>query len=244
MGKFYLDPLYGMSNWRYLDSVTSVVARGWDAWVGLPFYYFLALRWVWRFFLWSLFLIRLSLAKPELQAHHPDQTGGLAFLVYRHLRFLVVALALSTVISAKVCESVLDGRMELDQFYLPIGLYLAVVNSLIFGPLLIFTPLLIKVRRRGVERYGSFANRYAKLFDEKWIAPEKVEALDPLGTPDLQSLNDLDGSYAHQREMGSTLMKRQHILAATMVMALPFAPLILLKIPLREVITLALRTIA
>jgi hypothetical protein len=243
LGKLYLAPAAGLHGWRHEQSPALLLAVKWDAWIAHPIYYFLALRWVWRFLLWSTFLFRLSILKLDLQSQHPDQSSGLSFLVYRHLKFAFVASALATVSSAKIGEAALRAGHGLKMYYFPIALYLVIVNALLFAPLLVFTPQLIRSKRRGLERYGGFGHQYAKQFNEKWLVTGRPQGAEILGTPDLQSLNDMDGSYDYQRQMGMTLIHHKHVLTATVIAGLPYAPLIFIEVPLREVLLVILKSI-
>ncbi len=240
----YLDLPQEISSWRQSNSILGTVARIWELKIGLTAYYFLILRWIWKFLIWSYFLIRLAILKPNLQSHHPDHAGGLSFLVYRHLWFGLVAFALSAAISANIGEIVIFSKVSVSTFLFPLIFYLVFIEILLIAPLLCFTPLLVISRRNGLDRYGTFANRYAGDFDRKWVEPDPGETPEALGSPDIQSFNDLGETYVHLREMQSFVMKREHVVTLTILISAPLAPLILFKIPVSEFIKIAAKLIA
>ncbi len=241
--RFYLQFPEEISTWRQIDSTLFVLARAWNRWIGLTLYYFLLVRWVWRFLLWCYFLLGLARLKPVLESHHPDRVGGLSFLVHRHLRFGLAALALSTVISAKIAEIVIFSGIQVEAFVAPVAIYLVTVQVLHFMPLLVFTPLLLATRRKGLDEYGTFANRYSRDFDRRWLTHDLGGTPGPLGTPDLQSLNDLIGSYTHLREMSFFVVNRKHIMALAFLTSLPLLPLTLFKIPAKELLAMVAKMV-
>lgn len=232
-----------LHSWRSSGSWLSSLAHQWDLYVAYPIYYFLILRWVWKFSLWSQFLVRFTATRPRLKTGHPDQRGGLSFIGYRHLRFSIVVLALSATAAARVWESTTFDQIPLSAFILPVLVYAVTIDSILLAPLLAFTPGLLRLRRMDLERYGTFAQRYVRSFDQKWLERPAQEVEDPLGHPDIQSLNDLDGSYAHHRETSVLLVGRRSVAPLILMTIVPFLPLILLVFPLKEILKLVLRLI-
>ena len=240
----YLDLPQQISSWRQSASTIGTLARIWDQQIGLTTYYFLVLRWLWKFLIWSYFLIRVASLKPILQSHHPDSAGGLSFFVYRHLWFGITAFALSSVIASNIGEIVKFGGIKVDTFLFPLIFYLVITELLLISPLLCFSPLLVRLRRSGLDRYGNFANRYAEDFDRKWVEPDLEDIPDALGSPDIQSFNDLIGTYEHLREMEGLVFRRGHIITLTILISMPLAPLILFKVPVSEFIKIAAKLVA
>ena len=69
-----------------------------------------------------------------------------------------------------------------------------IVFALGLGPLLLFTGELNRARRRTLAQYGDFVREYTMRFHAKWIDHPPAPA-QPLGTPDIQSLNDLGAAF-------------------------------------------------
>ena len=62
------------------------------------------------------------------------------------------------------------------------------------APLVLFSGHLYRVRRRSLAQYGDFASGYMQDFHAKWIDPRTTRE-GPLGTSDIQSLNDLGSAF-------------------------------------------------
>jgi hypothetical protein len=80
------------------------------------------------------------------------------------------------------------------------------------------------------------ASHYVNDFHRKWIDGngERVEPL--LGTQDLQSLSDLGNTYGVVTEMRLLPFGKETVIQLTIIVALPFLPLLLTIAPLHDVI--------
>ncbi|HVK60953.1 MAG TPA: hypothetical protein VM432_05355 [Bdellovibrionales bacterium] len=237
--RLYIDLPGQFLNWKTAESLPYVMASHWNQWVSLPIYYYFALRWIVRFFAWSYFLLRTALLRPRLTELHPDRTGGLSFILRYQKMFGIVLFGISAVASANIAMVVKYGNQPIDAFRDPILLYLFIVNAAISLPLLVFTPELVKTRHRGLIQYSRLANIYANRFEQKWMT--SPENQDPLGTSDIQSLNDLHGSYRSQAQMRISLMDVRTLTAITVLAALPLLPLLLFKFPVMHLITMIMK---
>ena len=166
--------------------------RIWYGFVALPLVQFWLFRWLWQWGLWCHVLLRLSRRKLATLATHPDHAAGLAFLAAPINALGVVVFGFAGFRASVWATQILDGQTTLKEC-IP-GLVLNIIGALVIGcgPLLAFIPMLYRARHRALREYNLFALRYVRDFHRRWIElPEES----PLGTPDLQSLNDLIGSY-------------------------------------------------
>ena len=62
------------------DGVRLSIAGWWYAYVSLPVFQFLLVRWYFRVFIWARFLWQVSRIRLNLVPTHPDRAGGLGFL--------------------------------------------------------------------------------------------------------------------------------------------------------------------
>lgn len=185
-----------------------------------------------------MFLWRLSRLDLQLIPTHPDLAGGLgpAGGAQSYRGFGILSFAASAILAGNFAEQMLFARMPLQQLMLPV-VGLALINVLVFlGPLGFFGPRLFALKRRGLREYGGFAVGYTRSFDSKWIQSSLPRDEPLLGTPDLQSLADLDNSFAVIERMRLVPFGRSHvtlILAATLA---PMLPLLLLVFPLEQLV--------
>jgi len=232
--RLYIDLPEYVSSWRTSGSQLLLLAQLWGRWISMTAYYFIVFRWMWRFFVWSYFLLRLALLNPALKSLHPDRVGGLAFLLRYHKMFGIISLAVSSAVSANISMAVLHGDVPINEFTNPLLFYLFVYNVVLAIPLFFFTGILVKSRNHGLVRYARFGNEYAEKFDQKWLRYFHQNTSSILGVPDIQSLNDLHGSYRSQAQMRITLMDMRTLTVNTVFITAPLCPLILFRFPIMD----------
>ncbi|MFO0782541.1 MAG: hypothetical protein U0636_02510 [Phycisphaerales bacterium] len=79
-----------------------------------------------------------------------------------------------------------------------IAALVALMVFLVLGPLLIFAPRTHAeaTKRAAILAYGTFAQRYAREFDEKWIRGGAPAGEPLLGSADIQSMADLINTFS------------------------------------------------
>jgi hypothetical protein len=241
VGGFYIDLPNETTSWKSAHLPSYELARWWNNWISLPIYNFFLLRWIWKFTVWAIFLMRVAMLKPDLRSLHPDRVGGLGFLNRYHKMFGVVVFASSSVASSNIALQIIYGGETFDSFRDTLLLYLFVLVTSMALPLFVFTPALIRTRNQGLMRYGSFANQYARDFERKWFGRLPQTTKDVLGTPDLQSLNDMMGSFAGLARMRIGLLDFRTIAALMTCAAAPLLPLLLFKFPFMKLIEVVMR---
>ncbi len=239
-GEIRADLPSEVSSWHVFGTGASArptLAWCWYTAVALPVFSFLFLRWSWRFVIWCGFLWSLSKMHLQLAASHPDCAGGLAELGRAQGTFSWLAFTASVVLAGIFVEHYLFAGVSYQTLILPI-IVVAALSLLIFlGPLLFFTPLLIKVRQRDRRKYGLLALEYTRSFDARWFrGGEPVADPSLLGSADIQSLADLEQVFMRIKSMRPIPFGRSalaKILAATLV---PMVPLLLLAFPIDQII--------
>jgi hypothetical protein len=86
---------------------------------------------------------------------------------------------------------------------------------------------------KGQVEYGELASRYVNEFDTKWVhAAAATPPEEPLlGTPDMQSLDDLINSVTAARSMRLVPVSLELIQWLAMAALLPMVPMVLLIYP-------------
>lgn len=215
----------------------------WYRVVVVPLIQFFALRWIWHWLIWVLFLQEVSRLRLNLLPTHADLSAGLGFLGMAHVSMSVFSFAMSCIIAAELAFRIWFEGLTLAglQAFLPLLLaYLLFVEMLIFGPLAAFIPVLAKARRDALRSYGMLVQRHNQLFHDKWIAATLSRPESPLGNPDMSSLVDLGSSFAVIREMNIVPVNRRQMFQVAAVTCLPGIPLIFLALPMSEVARLLL----
>ncbi len=222
----------GLSSWNHFG-----VAKYWYLWVSLPIFIFVWIRWIWRQMIWAIFLFRTSRMDLQLISTHPDHVGGLAFVTVAQRRFAVLVFAISAIASASIAEEIIYGGATLRTFESELVAFFVICMFVVLGPLIVFSPLLIRTKLKDWGRYSLFAVSYTRDFDEKWIQRNELNPNELLGTPDIQSLSDLRNSFEGISKMRTLLPDRQTVIILLIAFCLPIAPLLMTVIPLRQILS-------
>ena len=198
----------------------------WYVFVSLPVFQFILLRWYMRLFVWFRFLWQVNRIELNLLPTHPDRCGGLSFVGKCSYAYAPILFAQGAILAGILSDRVLYRGESLQSFKIQIAGFVVFFILVILGPLLMFTPRLARVRRKGLADYGWLAQRYVKSFDQKWIGNANP-ADDLLGTGDIQSLADLGNSFDIVREMRVIPFGLQDVVRIAVATAAPLSPLLL-----------------
>jgi len=153
----------------------------------------------------------------------------------------MIVLAVSVVISAALGEGIIFGGEKLVSFKVIIVAYVVLQLVLFLGPLLVFSPLLIKTKRRGLQDYGALATSYTQSFDNKWVSGNAPQGEILLGSSDIQSLADLANSFQVVRKMSAFPFNRDNVIFIVAASVIPMLPLLLTVISLEEILLKVLK---
>jgi hypothetical protein len=216
-------------------------AGWWFGLVSAPLFRFLLFRWLWRMLVWAWLLRQISRLNLVLMSTHPDKAAGLGFLSEGQLGFSSIAFAGSVVIAAQVCNAIAYEGATLDGLKYVILGYCAFIVILLLSPLLLMIPKLYHVRKQGLLEYGVLAADYTRMFESKWLHGRHPSGEALLGSPDIQSLADLNNSYGVVREMAIMPIDRRTLIGLVLATLLPMVPVLLLATPADELIKTVLR---
>ena len=209
----------------------------WYAYLSLPLFQFLLLRWYFRMLIWIRFLWQASRIELNLVPTHPDLLGGLGFLANTVFAFAVLLLAHGAMLAAQIAGRIFFAGAALTDFKEEIFLVLVFLLCLVFAPLLVFSPQLSRAKRRGLIEYGTLAERYVRQFDGKWLRGG-AESNEPLmGSADIQSLADMGNSFAVVRTMRLAPISRDAVLELSACVLVPLVPLLLTVMPVEQLVS-------
>ncbi len=248
--------VYTLGFWFWRSHVTSSVtswclardgagvhltpAGYWYAFVSIPLSQFFLLRWYARMLLWFQMLWRISRLHLHLTAVHPDRAGGISFVGGNSDSFSPILAAQGVLLSGVIANRILYEGQNLLSFKLDAAVLIALLLLFVFGPLVMFAPTLMRVRRSGLAEYGLLASRYGFGFEDRWIrGTAPTEQL--LGTCDIQSLADMANSFAVVNQMRIVPFGTGEITRLAAVTALPLLPLTLTTFSAEELLTRLLK---
>jgi len=209
-------------------------AGWWHVLVSMPLLVALVLGWLWRLVLWARLLWRISRLDLRLVASHPDHAAGLGFVGHSVRAFSVVAFALTAIAAGRSAHIVLEGGgLPTPQLFFNVGLLVALA-ILFTAPLTVFLPVLLQTWRRGVAEYGALARDVGAAFEDRWLRGS-TPAREGLEKPDFSATTDLYGVVSNVYAVRFIPVDLTSLIALVTAMLLPFAPVVLLAIPIETI---------
>jgi hypothetical protein len=206
----------------------------WYAYVSLPIYQFLLVRWYYRIFIWTRFLWQVSRIELSLIPTHPDRVGGLGFLANTVYAFMPLAVAHGAMLAGVIANRIFYVGAALPEFRIEIAMMVVFLLCIVLGPLLVFAPQLAQAKRTGNREYGALAERYVREFDAKWLRGGAPAGEPLVGSGDIQSLADLVNSFEVVRTMQVAPITRDALIRLVAATLAPVVPLALTMMPFEE----------
>lgn len=198
--------------------------RLWYALVALPATQFVMYRFLWRWLIWFIMLVRLARQPLVANAMHPDLAAGLGPLAWPVSAFSVFVLAVATVLAGAWETQLLAHHTTRQQLVPGMATFLLLALVIALGPLLMFCGHVYRARRRALFEYGEFADAYTRRFRAKWLAGS-CDAAEALGSQDIQALNDLGGGFQVVAKTRVLLFEPRRLIGLWLAVALPMLPL-------------------
>jgi hypothetical protein len=224
-----------ITSWHRNQMYTA--ADWWFLWVSMPVLLFAGFLWGWRLVVWAYLLFRISRLDLRLVATHPDRVGGLNFVNVGMRRLALLVFAISSILCASIGEEILFNGASLHAYELELALFFLLCVAVILGPLVVFTPTLVRSKLADWGKYGPLAGTYVQGFDDKWIVRTGYPTEELLGTSDIQSLADLRNSYSGIGEMRTLLPNKTTVGILAIAYVIPVVPLLASVISLRLVVS-------
>jgi hypothetical protein len=227
----------GVSTWYAHASAqgTSLTLPGtWYAYVALPMFQFLLLRWLFRIVVWIVFLWRVSRIPLRVTPIHGDRMGGLGFLTGTIYAFVPLAMAVGALLAGTIADRIFFTGAKLTDSASYIAIAAGIFAFIVIAPLVVFAPRVQAAKRKGAREYGRLSQRYATEFEHRWL-PDGMPAADsPLGSGDIQSLADLANAYEVLKATRPVPITRDAVMTLVVAILLPISPLLLTMIPAEE----------
>ena len=208
----------------------------WYAYISIPIFQFLLLRWYFRIIIWVRFLWQVSRMDLHLVPTHPDRAAGLGFLGGSAAAFMPLLLAQGALLAGQIANHIFYEGDKLLDFKPEIVAVVILLLLLVLGPLCVFSPRLAQAKRQGLLEYGALASRYVDGFDQKWLRGGASLDEQFIGTGDIQSLNDLAGSFEVVKSMRPFPFDKTVLLQTAVAGLAPLLPLTLTMISLEDMV--------
>jgi hypothetical protein len=210
----------------------------WYFFVAAPMFHFVLYLMVWKYLLWAAFMWKISRMELNLYPTNPDLTAGLGFIGYSIVSFAFVGFAQSSVMSGEIANKIAYMGDNLSSNKLLIVASVAGLTLMYLFPAFFFINKLYLAKLKGILEYGVLTIKQSKAFHKKWLM-EKYDEF--LATGDFSALTDLNTSYDVIQKMRTVPVETRKIMTMALIIALPFAPLVLLAFPANEILEFVLK---
>ena len=220
------------------EGVVAFSAAGrWYAWVSLPLVEFLLLRWFWRVFAWGRLLWRLSRLDLALAPAHPDRAAGLGFLALSARAFLPLCIGLSMLAATGLSKLIQSREASLMDMRGPVIALIVVECLLLLAPQCFFAGALLKAKNRALIGYGLAATAMTREFGRHWTDQGPPKGVELLGSAEPSAMIDYASTYGLVQGIQPIpgLSLRQ-VLGFVLLLAAPFAPLLLYEYSVKEIL--------
>ncbi|MBU3593588.1 hypothetical protein ICN42_05695 [Polynucleobacter sp. 71A-WALBACH] len=211
-------------------------AGWWLAFISLPLFQFLLLRWYFRLFIWSRFLWQVSKISLNLIPTSPDRACGLGFLAKVSYVFSPLVFAQGVLLAGVLGERIFFTGVSLTSFEIEIIGMVTLVLLSILGPLLVFTPQIMAAKLNGLDEYGTLSQKYVRAFDFKWLRRRETTDEPFIGSADIQSLADLSNSFEIIKSTRAFPFDIKNVIQLIIITVLPIAPLLLTMFSLEDLL--------
>jgi hypothetical protein len=191
---------------------------------------------LWKWFLWTVFLFRLSKLDLQLVPTHPDQHAGIGFLGMSPLAIAPTAFAIAAAIGGTWRTQILRQGAHLMNFKIEAIVLLLIIVLIAMGPLVFFVPRLARLRRQGILDYGTLGQIHSTDFHRKWVLNRKDQQEDFLTAPEISTLTDYATSYENVEKLQPFPLDKGALMALVLAVAIPLFPVVLAEIPLATVL--------
>jgi hypothetical protein len=209
-------------------------AAWWQVLVSTPIFAMLVMLWVWRWVLWSMFLLRMARLDLQIVGTHPDGAGSLGFLALPSYAFALVVFACTAAISAAWGQLALFQGARVLDFVVPGCALVATSLAVGLGPLMAFSPRLLRVKLRDVEALRVFTHRVMRWFDEGWVQRRDRLAARDMNDIPAEVFANMGDSYARTAAMRTVPFDKMTVLVLAAAVVVPMLPLTLTQLSLRD----------
>jgi hypothetical protein len=224
-------------HWAGGRSSRSLSMAGWWHWlVSIPLLLLLLWGWLWRLLLWWRFLALMARLELRLVPAHPDRAGGLKFVSESIRGYRLLAFAIGAIVAGTEMNLTLKaGQPPLDFKNAAIGVAVFVA-ALGAGPLLVFFANLQGLKRRGILEYGALGREVGAEFERRWLHRAARPDGNALETSEFSAMTDLYQVVANVHEMKPLPFGWRDLIPLLLAGLLPFVPVALMAVPLKDMI--------
>jgi hypothetical protein len=202
----------------------------------------IGVRWLWWLLIWTRFLVGFLRPRLVVSPGHPDLHGGLAFLTMVQSGFAPVLTSLAATVSGRLGFELLYDGATLEVVKVPAAVVMVLAVLVMFLPLLLFSGRILGLKRRALLQYDALGQQLVAGFEQKWLGAARTD--EPLlDSSDPSTYTDYIAVYASLREMQPSPLDVRRALPALIMVAVPFLPLLLTELSMKEIVLRMLKLV-
>jgi len=235
------------ANWQG-TFVAGEVVLSWAGWYEVIFsstlFVFLAVRWMWRFFVWTNLLYAISRLPLRLVSHNPDRAAGLGFLTIFPTIFTGFIFAMGCVIASSVLKELTYQSHPPETVWLAIAAWMIVCVGWFVGPLLVFIWPLSTAQEKAMLEFGRYATLHHLALDDRLAAQVGHGEEDRrAAAPDFSLASSLNSILQSVRQQGMVPVNAGTLKQVVLAAGIPMIPVVLTLIPFIELLKWMFRKI-
>ncbi|CAM3976043.1 DUF2868 domain-containing protein [Bordetella tumbae] len=240
---FFLTPNRDEIEWAGANSRSLAFGAWWFLLVTRPIFSILLLASIWRLVLLGILLFRIARLPLQLVVMHPDRFAGLGFLDRLPVIYSPFILSVSAVMAGAWAHGVFYHDVAVPSLYIQMAVLLIVLVLIGLAPLLVFSPMLVRAKKKALLDYGVLLAKHGRAVDARWIAQREVPDLPMLNAPELGPVADIQALYQSVASMRPVLVNKSILLKIVAPAALPLLLLVATQWPLKSTLTKLLFTL-
>jgi hypothetical protein len=201
--------------------------------VSIPLFWFLVLRWFWRFAVWTILLRGVARLPLRLVPTHPDRAGGLGFLTVFPMIFVPLTFCLSVVIAAAELQGVVFGDLSFASLRVVALAWVAIVLVVFVGPLATFTGRLLALRETAILAHGELVARHMRRAEEALRETDRTERI--LETETISGMADISPGMLAVHGIKLIPVELWSVVPLVLAAVVPMLPVAALEVPLGEI---------
>ena len=233
----------GRNYLAYPNSTTLNMAGWYYLLICSPVFQLLVFRWAWRWIVWVYSVYSISRLKLHVDPLHADQMAGLEYLSLFPLNFSLLLIAPSAVLSAYIGIDIIYHGAVLSSYFFPIGFYVIMLPILLYLPMVLFSPFLMRAKSDGILNFGSLIRDHDNEFTTTWIDKTTPKKESILGSTDPSSLADINGGYSSVENMKLVPVNARMVLLSFAINLVPYIPLIFTFYSVKELIKMIISSV-
>lgn len=240
---FLLTPNQDEIQWAGSESRSLAFGAWWFLLVTRPIFSILLLAWIWRLILLGILLFRIARLPLQLVVMHPDRFAGLGFLDRVPVVYSPFILSVSAVMAGAWAHSVFYHDVPVPSLYMQMATLLVVLVVIGLAPMLMFTPMLLRAKKRALLDYGVLLAQHGRAVDARWIGQQDVPEYPMLNAPELGPVADIQALYQSVAAMRPAIVNKSILAKIIVPAALPLLVLVATQWPLKSTLSKLLFTL-